>query len=129
MWNTRHDLAEDGLPGVHPASDLQKRPPCSNREQALNAPTPCENAAYITLSPTKWDSIGDDPLPCQSDMTTESKKNLPASVRQRLLNLRKERKEPFDLLLVRYGIGPPRKVGSRVEEQHLTPRIPLLTVA
>ncbi|HWA09161.1 MAG TPA: nucleotidyl transferase AbiEii/AbiGii toxin family protein [Opitutaceae bacterium] len=29
---------------------------------------------------------------------------MPASVRQRLLNLSKERKEPFDLVLVRYGI-------------------------
>lgn len=37
-------------------------------------------------------------------MTSESKKNLPASVRQRLLNLSKDRKEPFDLMLVRYGI-------------------------
>lgn len=37
-------------------------------------------------------------------MSTESKKNLPASVRQRLLNLSKERREPFDLILVRYGI-------------------------
>ncbi len=37
-------------------------------------------------------------------MTSEPKKNLPASVRQRLLNLSKERKEPFDLVLVRYGI-------------------------
>lgn len=37
-------------------------------------------------------------------MTPEPKRNLPASVRQRLLNLSKERKEPFDLVLVRYGI-------------------------
>lgn len=37
-------------------------------------------------------------------MTTEAKKNLPASVRQRLLNLSKDRKEPFDLVLVRYGV-------------------------
>lgn len=37
-------------------------------------------------------------------MSCELKKNLPASVRQRLLNLSKERKEPFDLMLVRYGI-------------------------
>lgn len=37
-------------------------------------------------------------------MTAEPKKNLPASVRQRLLNLSKTRKEPFDLVLVRYGI-------------------------
>lgn len=37
-------------------------------------------------------------------MTSESKKNLPASVRQRLLNLSKDRKDPFDLMLVRYGI-------------------------
>ncbi|HVZ64194.1 MAG TPA: nucleotidyl transferase AbiEii/AbiGii toxin family protein [Lacunisphaera sp.] len=37
-------------------------------------------------------------------MTPGPKKNLPASVRQRLLNLSKERKEPFDLVLVRYGI-------------------------
>lgn len=32
------------------------------------------------------------------------KQNLPASVRQKLLNLSEKRKEPFDLLLVRYGI-------------------------
>lgn len=37
-------------------------------------------------------------------MSTESKKNLPASVRQRLLNLSAERRDPFDLILVRYGI-------------------------
>jgi len=37
-------------------------------------------------------------------MTSEPKKNLPASVRQRLLNLSKERKEPFDLVLVHYAI-------------------------
>lgn len=37
-------------------------------------------------------------------MTAESKKNLPASVRQRLLNLSQSRKEPFDLLLVRFAI-------------------------
>ena len=37
-------------------------------------------------------------------MSTESKKNLPASVRQRLLNLSAARREPFDLILVRYGI-------------------------
>ena len=32
------------------------------------------------------------------------KRNLPASVRQRLLILSERRKEPFDLVLVRYGI-------------------------
>jgi len=37
-------------------------------------------------------------------MTSEPKRNLPASVRQRLLNLSKERKEPFDLVLVHYAI-------------------------
>ncbi len=37
-------------------------------------------------------------------MSPESKKNLPASVRQKLLNLSKSRREPFDLILVRYGI-------------------------
>jgi hypothetical protein len=37
-------------------------------------------------------------------MNTESKKNLPASVRQRLLNLSAARRDPFDLILVRYGI-------------------------
>jgi hypothetical protein len=37
-------------------------------------------------------------------MITESKKNLPALVRQRLLNLSAARREPFDLILVRYGI-------------------------
>ncbi len=36
-------------------------------------------------------------------MKPEPQRNLPASVRQRLLNLSKERKEPFDLVLVRYG--------------------------
>lgn len=37
-------------------------------------------------------------------MTSEPKQNLPASVRQRLLTLSKHRKEPFDLVLMRYGI-------------------------
>lgn len=37
-------------------------------------------------------------------MTSEPKRNLPASVRQRLLTLSERRKEPFDLVLVRYGI-------------------------
>jgi Nucleotidyl transferase AbiEii toxin, Type IV TA system len=37
-------------------------------------------------------------------MKPEPKRNLPASVRQRLLTLSKRRKEPFDLMLVRYGI-------------------------
>jgi hypothetical protein len=37
-------------------------------------------------------------------MTSDPKRNLPASVRQRLLTLSEHRKEPFDLVLVRYGI-------------------------
>jgi len=37
-------------------------------------------------------------------MTSEPKRNLPASVRQRLLTLSVRRKEPFDLVLARYGI-------------------------
>jgi hypothetical protein len=37
-------------------------------------------------------------------MTSEPKRNLPASVRQRLLTLSERRKQPFDLVLVRYGI-------------------------
>ena len=37
-------------------------------------------------------------------MNDSPKKNLPASVRQRLLNLSKERGQPFDLILVRYGV-------------------------
>jgi hypothetical protein len=37
-------------------------------------------------------------------MTDKPKKDLPASVRQQLLNLSKERGQPFDLVLVRYGI-------------------------
>lgn len=37
-------------------------------------------------------------------MKPEPKRNLPASVRQRLLTLSQRRKEPFDLVLVRYGI-------------------------
>jgi hypothetical protein len=37
-------------------------------------------------------------------MKAEPKRNLPASVRQRLLTLSQHRKEPFDLVLVRYGI-------------------------
>ena len=48
VWDARHDLREDGLNGVHPEPDLEKRPPCSNREQAQNTTTPCENASYIT---------------------------------------------------------------------------------
>ena len=59
--NTRHDLGEDGLTGVHQASDRQRRPPGSNREQALKASTPCKNAAYITPLVTKWDSIAPPP--------------------------------------------------------------------
>jgi hypothetical protein len=34
------------------------------------------------------------------------KRNLPASVRQRLLMLSQQSKQPFDLVLVRYGIEP-----------------------
>jgi hypothetical protein len=37
-------------------------------------------------------------------MRSEPKKNLAASVRQRLLTLSQRRKEPFDLVLVRFGI-------------------------
>jgi hypothetical protein len=37
-------------------------------------------------------------------MSSQAKKNIAASVRQRLLNLSKDRKEPFDLVLVRYGL-------------------------
>ena len=37
-------------------------------------------------------------------MKPEPKRNLHASVRQRLLTLSQRRKEPFDLVLVRYGI-------------------------
>lgn len=37
-------------------------------------------------------------------MKSEPKKNLAASVRQRLLNVSQRRKEPFDLVLVRFGI-------------------------
>jgi hypothetical protein len=65
--NTRHDLGEDGLTGVHQASDHQRRPPGSNREQALKASTPCKNAAYITPLGTKWDSIAPTPAPCSPD--------------------------------------------------------------
>lgn len=37
-------------------------------------------------------------------MSAAPKRNLPASVRQRLLTLSQQRKQPFDLVLVRYGI-------------------------
>ncbi len=37
-------------------------------------------------------------------MTSEPKRNLPASVRQRLLTLSQHRKEPFGRVLVRYDI-------------------------
>lgn len=37
-------------------------------------------------------------------MKSEPKKNLAASVRQRLLTLSQRRQEPFDLVLVRFGI-------------------------
>jgi hypothetical protein len=40
-------------------------------------------------------------------MSDIPKRNLPASVRQRLLNLSMERSQPFDLVLVRYGIERP----------------------
>jgi len=38
-------------------------------------------------------------------MSASEKKNLAASVRQRLLVLGQKRGEPFDLILTRYGIG------------------------
>jgi hypothetical protein len=37
-------------------------------------------------------------------MKERAGKNVAASVRQRLLNLSKDRNEPFDLVLVRYGL-------------------------
>jgi hypothetical protein len=37
-------------------------------------------------------------------MSTPAKKNLAASIRQRLLKLSETRREPFDLVLVRYAI-------------------------
>ena len=37
-------------------------------------------------------------------MSSSQKRNLAASVRQRLLSLSRQRAEPFDLILVRYGI-------------------------
>lgn len=37
-------------------------------------------------------------------MTKGSPKNVPASVRQRLLNLARERKEDFQLVLSRYAL-------------------------
>ena len=37
-------------------------------------------------------------------MTREKAKNLPASVRQRLLNLAEKRREPFQRVLVQYGL-------------------------
>lgn len=37
-------------------------------------------------------------------MSSPQKRNLAASVRQRLLSLGRQRAEPFDLILVRYGI-------------------------
>lgn len=37
-------------------------------------------------------------------MSTARTPNLPASVRQRLLNLARQRGQPFDLILIRYGI-------------------------
>lgn len=37
-------------------------------------------------------------------MSDKTKRNLPASVRQRLLDLSRKRKQPFDLVLARYGI-------------------------
>ena len=66
MWDARHDLGEDGLTGVHPESDLEKRPPCSNREQTLNATTPCKIASYVRPSVSKWDSIGGGPRPSRT---------------------------------------------------------------
>ena len=37
-------------------------------------------------------------------MSDKSKRDLSASVRQRLLNISQERKDPFDLILSRYAI-------------------------
>lgn len=37
-------------------------------------------------------------------MTSKPPKNLPASVRQRLFDLARERKEDFGLMLVKYGL-------------------------
>ncbi|MDR1281850.1 MAG: nucleotidyl transferase AbiEii/AbiGii toxin family protein [Opitutaceae bacterium] len=37
-------------------------------------------------------------------MSDEPKRNLPASIRQRLLNLSQKQRQPFDLVLARYGI-------------------------
>ena len=37
-------------------------------------------------------------------MAAEKVKNLPASVRQRLLNLAKARRDEFDLVLARYAL-------------------------
>jgi len=37
-------------------------------------------------------------------MTTQAKKNIAASVRERLFNISKKNGEPFDLVLVRYAL-------------------------
>ena len=37
-------------------------------------------------------------------MSATPKRNLPASVRQRLLTLSQQRQQPFDLILVRYAV-------------------------
>jgi len=55
-------LSEDGLTGVYPVSDPEKRIPRSNREQTFTRSTLCKNAAYITTTAAKWDSIEDDPV-------------------------------------------------------------------
>jgi len=59
MWDARHDLGEDSLAGVHPASLHPTRPSASNREQLENAAFVSRTGTYAINSAVKWDSIGD----------------------------------------------------------------------
>ena len=58
MWDARHDLGEDSLAGVHPASLHPTRPSASNREQLEDAAFVSRTGTYAINSAVKWDSIG-----------------------------------------------------------------------
>lgn len=58
MRDARHDLGEDSLSGVHPASLHRNRRPASNREQPPKAASLLQTATYATTDRSMWDSIG-----------------------------------------------------------------------
>lgn len=63
MRNARHHLAEDGLAGVHPASDPKNALPRSNREQLSTDTKPSSHVPCTSVSLAMWDSIELQPHP------------------------------------------------------------------